>query len=567
MKKHLTFVFATAAFIGTSAAAQSYDWKAPGSASKKANPVPASATALAKGKALYSVQCVVCHGASGHGDGPAAAALVPKPRNLTDPAIQGESDGAMFWKLTQGRAPMPAFAGVSEEERWSVIHYIRSLGGGAVKRGPAPKPKPAASALPAAKSLEPDPTALALIPQAELQTGPVSREEYNALLQRMAELEKRLVAAGGQSAAREVAVDQSLSELAQKSESTSKLADSTKPGTTKFLIAGYGFAGFEDRPGKSGKFNAGVNPILLWKLNDRLFFESELEFTLAADGTDVNLEYANLSYLLNDYMTVKAGKFLAPFGTFADRYHPAWINKLPDHPLALTEGGIAPFAQTGVQISGGFPVGRMKLNYALYAANGPQLITDTTVPADIGRFEFGNFTDTNSRAYGGRIGILPIPELEFGYSFQQIAGPANARLHSVDLSYAHEFDAIKGMLDVRSQWAWSDAGRFLAVSEAEGETITFDNRRNGGYVQLAYRPTKAKGDWLRNVELVGRWERLNQPTGLTLAGDEVRWTVGLNYWLGPSTVLKAGYEFIRRNGGESGNVNGNALLFQAAMGF
>ncbi|MEO8350191.1 MAG: cytochrome c [Chthoniobacteraceae bacterium] len=274
MKKHLTFVFATAAFIGTSAAAQTYDWKAPGSASKKANPVPASAAALAKGKAIYFVQCAFCHGASGHGDGPAAAALVPKPRNLTDPAILGQSDGAIFWKLTQGRAPMPAFAGVSEKERWSVIHYIRSLGGGAVKPGPAPKPKPAASALPAAKSVESDTTALALIPQAELQTGPVSREEYNALLQRMAELEKRLVAAGGQSAAREVAVDQSLSELEEKSEAVSKLADSTRPGTTNFLLVGYGVAGFEDRPGESGKFYAGFNPIFLWTLSDRRFLRA-----------------------------------------------------------------------------------------------------------------------------------------------------------------------------------------------------------------------------------------------------------------------------------------------------
>lgn len=127
MNKHLTIGVAVAAFIGASALAQTYDWKAPARASKKQNPVPASAAAVAKGKALYSAQCAACHGAAGHGDGPAAAALVPKPRNLSEPAILSQSDGSIFWKLTEGKAPMPSFAGVSEEERWSVIHYVRTL--------------------------------------------------------------------------------------------------------------------------------------------------------------------------------------------------------------------------------------------------------------------------------------------------------------------------------------------------------------------------------------------------------------------------------------------------------
>ena len=425
----------------------------------------------------------------------------------------------------------------------------------------------AAQELPAKPAAPKDDTAPALIPKPEAPAGYVSRAEYDALLQRVLELEKRLGTSDTKTTAREKEVDESLDELEKKNNEARQLAAMSKPGTTNFLLTGYGFAGFEDRPGESGKFIAGLSPILMWKLNDRLFFESELEIGLNANGTEVNLEYANLSYLLNDYVTVKAGKFLTPFGTFADRYHAAWINKLPDQPLAVGEDGIAPFTQTGVQISGGFPLGRMKLNYALYAANGPRLITDTTVPADIGRLAFDNFTDTGSRAYGGRIGILPMPGFECGYSFQAISGPTHARLHAVDLSYMREFDAIKGTLDVRGQWAWSDAGRFSFVPESGGDAITFDNRRNGGYVQLAYRPTKAKSERLRNVELVGRWDRLNQPPGLSLADDEERWTVGLNYWLGPSTVLKLGYEFIHRSGGESGDIHGNALLIQAAMGF
>ncbi len=427
-----------------------------------------------------------------------------------------------------------------------------------------------AQELPAKPGTPGDTAAPALLPKPEAPAGYVTREEYDTLLQRVLELEKRLGTSETKTVAREKEVDESLDELEKKNKEARELAAVSKPGTTNFLLTGYGFAGFEKRPGESGKFNAGLSPILLWKLSDRLSFESELEIGLTAAETDVHLEYANLSYLLNDYMTVKAGKFLTPFGTFADRSHAAWINKLPDQPLAVGEEGIAPFAQTGVQVSGGFTLGRTKMNYALYAANGPRMNTDMSNPTELGRLVFDNFTDTNSRSYGGRIGILPISELEFGYSFQAIRGPLNAQLHAVDLNYTHEFQSLRGTIDLRGQWVWSNAGQFRLVSEAQGEggepqTITFNNRRDGGYAQIAYRPTKAKSDVLKKFEIVGRYDRLNQPSGFTLAGDEDRWTIGLNYWLGPSTVLKGAYEFIHRNGPDS--PNGNAVLFQASMGF
>lgn len=417
-----------------------------------------------------------------------------------------------------------------------------------------------------------------LIPAEAAPAGYVSREEYDALLRRVLDLEKRLGGAETKTAetetkiaAREKEVDESLDAMEKKSGEIQKLADATRAGTTKFLITGYGTAGFEDRPGESGKFTAGFSPILLWKISDRLFFESELEIELTPNETEIALEYANLSYLVNGFITAKAGKFLTPFGTFGDRTHPAWINKLPDQPLAVGEEGIVPFTQTGVQLSGGFALGPTKINYALYAANGPRLNRDAENLADMGRLEFDNFTETNSRSYGGRIGFLPVPELEVGYSFLSVTGPVDARLQAVDLTYIREFGWLKGTLDLRGQWVWSDAGnfRFLpAVEEgAEPQPITFANRRSGGYVQLAYRPTKAKNDIAKRCELVGRYDRLSRPSALRLGDNPERFTIGLNYWLGPSTVLKAAYQFNLSDTDGNGARDGNALLFQAAMGF
>jgi hypothetical protein len=84
-------------------------------------------------------------------------------------------------------------------------------------------------------------------------------------------------------------------------------------------------------------------------------------------------------------------------------------------------------------------------------------------------------------------------------------------------------------------------------------------KQDGGYAELAYRPTKVDIDFIRNLELICRWDHLSRdPSGL---GDpeETRWTLGLS----PSTVVKAAYEWDQPNG----EPNENALLLQAAMGF
>lgn len=102
------------------------EWKAPAAEKAKKNPV-AKAAGVRDGKKSYDQNCAICHGPKGVGDGPGAAALNPKPRNLADKAIQGQTDGELFWKIATGQGAMPPWQQLPEPERWSLVHYIRSL--------------------------------------------------------------------------------------------------------------------------------------------------------------------------------------------------------------------------------------------------------------------------------------------------------------------------------------------------------------------------------------------------------------------------------------------------------
>ncbi len=382
-------------------------------------------------------------------------------------------------------------------------------------------------------------------------------------------------------AAQSAEVNQTLEDLDTQVQAVKKEADKLRIGDTKFLLTGYANTEFTDRRTETSSFDAGFNPIFVWELSDRLMFQGELEFGLetttpdeatdSTSSTDLSLEYANLTYLINDYMTVGAGKFLLPFGIFNERLHPAWINKLPDRPLIYDdEVGIIQESSIGAFIRGAIPVHESKFNYDLYVDNGPGLITKD--PEAAGMLDRDNFHDNNhNKSVGGRIGYLPIPELEVGYSAQ--TATVNPRgfedvdmfAQGVDLSYKRQVERLRGDIDVRMEWVWSHVGD--ATYDPTGTLgfgpLRFDNNRDGYYIQAAYRPTLADEKILRNFEFVLRYDTLNVPDRAPGSSDEHRWTPGIDYWITPSTVVKVAYQFDET----SGSQDRNALLLQAAMGF
>jgi mono/diheme cytochrome c family protein len=122
------FIFFTVIVTANTVMAQTKPWVAPAAARAIKNPVPSNPTSLKEGKSLYVTNCAPCHGNKGKGDGPAAAALSPKPADHTSATIQSEKDGSLFWKISQGNKPMPAYSTMlTETQRWELVDFIRTL--------------------------------------------------------------------------------------------------------------------------------------------------------------------------------------------------------------------------------------------------------------------------------------------------------------------------------------------------------------------------------------------------------------------------------------------------------
>ena len=96
------------------------------------NPLTASPVNIADGEKLYQMQCLMCHGKAGDGNGPAGRALLPGPADLAfTRLLPVATDAFYFWTISEGGIPvdsaMPAFGEqLSDRQIWQLTHYINT---------------------------------------------------------------------------------------------------------------------------------------------------------------------------------------------------------------------------------------------------------------------------------------------------------------------------------------------------------------------------------------------------------------------------------------------------------
>lgn len=303
-------------------------------------------------------------------------------------------------------------------------------------------------------------------------------------------------------------------------------------------------------------------PIFLFRAGDNTLFEAGFDILLqngshgpgasGGSSTSVNLSFAQLDYLLNDYITVVGGDMVLPLGTYSERAA-GWLNKIPDNPMVRD---ILPGSGLGAQLRGAIPIcesGQM-LTYSIYGANGPSSIdgSGTSGNLDLG----GNVGDTpNWHAHpsgGGRIGWFmpwkPHYDLELGVSGQSgewddagrhlwSAAVLDAALH------ISPFFEVKG--EYINTWVGTD------------DIGTYHPR--GWWFQAAYKFAGLDLDLpvINDVELVGRYDTLSD--GLGTKTD--RCTLGYVYYLSNTLLFEGDYEWLH------GNDAHNGFVFQLSYGF
>jgi hypothetical protein len=423
--------------------------------------------------------------------------------------------------------------------------------------------------------------------QAAPSTNYVTREEYEKLKTQLDQVQKELADQKKQpGAVSQAEVDKTLEDIDKDIKANRSGIDALRPGESNFMVTGLAFVNFTSSQKKTSDtprrnfFGVQVSPTFLWMPTPRLFVEAEPEIILRPtnaaeqeEETMIELEQMHISYVLNDYVTIDAGQMLNPISPYAERWHQAWIEKLPNQAVAFQgHDHILGQEVLGAQLRGGFPIGfkDWKADYAVFIANSPSLITEG---ATQGALDFDSFANLgNNYMGGGRIGLIPIPGFEFGYGAAiarvnpDVAG--NITDHAVDsflnvvyVNYVLDSEPLRGTLDFKSQWGWQDTGEttYQGTSTVPG---TRSISRNGGFVRLAYRPTKMEAP-IKNFEPVVRWDMLNQKS-TPIGFDQNTYSIGLDYWLSDACVVKAAYQYVDINGSGTDN---QLFLLQWAIGF
>ena len=327
------------------------------------------------------------------------------------------------------------------------------------------------------------------------------------------------------------------------------------------LIVGSASAGFSKPSAQYGSFNLlDFNPIFLLGYKDSVFARVALDFSLDDQGnTQTSLNYANLNLFLNDYAVLGAGKFDSALGYFGQNLSAAWINKLADTPVGFGGDQAAPQAEVGIRLSGGFPLyDDAKANYAVFVSNGSQGLVDTTnsvidhIDTDGFTNNYGNYT------IGGRLGFLPIPNVEIGVS---LSGGKLVLLDMADgttvLQNGRHYNSLgadisykKDNLDLRAEITQQQ------VSYQTGSIVTQAERWKAWYLQAAYRIQST------NFEPVVRYGKFTSPISNQQQGQLA---LGLDYWFAPSIDVQVQYDI---NHGQVGSgANANLFLMQLVFGF
>ena len=315
--------------------------------------------------------------------------------------------------------------------------------------------------------------------------------------------------------------------------------------------------------------------IFLYRGGDNILFEAGFDTTLqngsaptpgdptvnhdSGSTTSFDLSFAQLDYVMNDYVTLCAGYLLLPLGTYTER-GAGWLNKIPDDPLAVD--ALIPGSGVGAMLRGAVPLGNAGkfINYSVYGVNGPSS-SDGTAGA-------------GSLDLGGNVGLR-----SDGVVANLHANPSGGARVGLFMPFKPHYDLELGISAQSGEWddagthLWSagvlDAALHLGPNfEAKGEYIVSrygsddgNIHQEGWFVQAGYKLAGLNLELpvINNLELVGRYDWLHDGLGQRTR----RYTVGYIYYFTNTLLFEGDYEFLHSND----PTQVNQFILQLSYGF
>ena len=348
-----------------------------------------------------------------------------------------------------------------------------------------------------------------------------------------------------------------------------------------------------DNPSRNSFGQQRLVPFIYADITEHVKFATEIEIErggtnapIAGDGS-MQIEFAQLDYLINEAINLRAGILLMPIGKF-NLLHDSPLNDLVDRPMVSRIVIPSTWFDAGAGIYGTlYPSSRSKLDYEVYAVNGFSNIAGA--PTDLGtRGTRGSVSRDrdDSKAIVGRLAFSPVLGIEVagsGYHglYKQAAGAVGAGY--IDL-FALDWTLQKGPFEVIGESAWTRISN----------NGTGPAGMHGYYVQGNYhfmpeflkRLAPSHFTEASTFTAVVRWERVDTDTDnrtLALAQGNrrelERLTLGINFRPIEDTVFKFDWQFntqqdakgLMVNGGDfagaNNPLNGNGFLIQAATYF
>jgi len=312
------------------------------------------------------------------------------------------------------------------------------------------------------------------------------------------------------------------------------------------------------------------------QITDRVRFNSEYEIeyggpnSSGGDG-EAKVEQAYMDYLINDYINLRAGAVLAPFGRY-NLYHDSDINDLTDRPLLARDIIPTTWVEAGYGLFGEFnpTIGDYEdllLNYEVYVVNG---LDDGFSDTGLGDARNSLKTDNNdSKSVVGRLVISPFLNHEIGLS-------------GYYGKYNGEGDAITGgaidMINTMGPFELISEYAYFDVEESPTLTSDVADFFQGAYVQLNYHfwPEFLSDTFLGRsfddptLTLISRygWARIHDDLDATNGtNEEERTTLGINYRPIDNFVVKLEYQFNNTDNDALEAGDGDGFITSMALGF